>query len=197
MVSVEARTRPLRLLFLVDWRKTSEVVRAMRLCAGKWGGIHHGIVPASKAVPSWVPNPPKQLTGPRITTSYLDAFEPDYIVEGQPGAAEMLDIPDDQVVQISDLSSDDVAIRSNYGVSALDIYREAYRREMQFVLREPRTFSLVAGIKGFDPKVVSCLFGDFAPDSQDYLRQGFQEAFHPDELSLLSMEEAVDLYVST
>src|SRR5712691_2875097 len=80
--SVDVKTRPLRLAYLIDPRNAAQIREAIRLSSSLWGGTYFPMLPVYKRIPkTWAemhfsrPKPDAVLRG------YLEAFEPDVLVQ--------------------------------------------------------------------------------------------------------------------
>ena len=87
-VSVEIKTRPIRLAFLVDPNNSEQVGEAIRLSSTLWGGVYFPIIELHKRIPAtWKEEPlPKRLPTERpsarsVILGHIDAFDPDFLVQ--------------------------------------------------------------------------------------------------------------------
>ena len=87
-VSVEIKTRPIRLAFLVDPNNSEQVGEAIRLSSTLWGGVYFPIIELHKRIPSvWkekpLPeHPPAERPSARsVVLGYINAFDPDFLVQ--------------------------------------------------------------------------------------------------------------------
>ena len=87
-VSVEIKTRPIRLAFLVDPNNSEQVGEAIRLSSTLWGGAYFPIIELCKRIlATWKEEPlPKRLPTERpsarsVILGHIDAFDPDFLVQ--------------------------------------------------------------------------------------------------------------------
>ena len=87
-VSVEIKTRPIRLAFLVDPNNSEQVGEAIRLSSTLWGGVYFPIIELHKRIPAtWKEEPlPKRLptecpSARSVILGHIDAFDPDFLVQ--------------------------------------------------------------------------------------------------------------------
>ena len=86
-VSVEIKTRPIRLAFLVDPNNSEQVGEAILLSSTLWGGRHFPIVELHETIPAaWEekPLPGSPVEGPsteEVVLGYINAFDPDFLVQ--------------------------------------------------------------------------------------------------------------------
>ncbi|WCB92448.1 hypothetical protein DSM104299_01144 [Baekduia alba] len=147
------------------------LARAAAINTSLWGGKYNPIVPVLARRPAWwrdVPWP--DLTGPQLTRSYLEAWDPDVLVNMVPGYV----VPDafaDREVSATDLSSDARDIRRHMGVDCVDVYAHLHQHERRFVLRRPDDLVLpTAGPARLDD-LVKVWYGHFdhAETEQAYM----------------------------
>ena len=80
--SITIKTRPLRLAYLVDPNDASQVREAIRLSSSLWGGTYFPIIPLYKRMPTtWAEKPLKAPSVESVILGYLDAFDPDVLVQ--------------------------------------------------------------------------------------------------------------------
>ena len=88
-VSVEIKTRPIRLAFLVDPNNANQVREAVRLSSTLWGGAYFPIIELHRRIPSaWKEKKPlpgdrsaEHSTGRSVVLGYINAFDPDFLVQ--------------------------------------------------------------------------------------------------------------------
>ncbi|HEY8063812.1 MAG TPA: hypothetical protein VIF40_03700 [Methylosinus sp.] len=186
-IEAEVRLRPVRFAFLVRPDDMAQVSRAIRINTCLWGGRHNPLVPVFDETPEWWDRHGVFSDSPqRIVDGYLDLFEPDFIVEGEPGLAANLDFdphrvlaPDAVLVREGDAS------RIGPGLSVFDIYRDLHRRVFQFARRREHHIVVV---EPKDPQFAdfcAAVFGGFPDeDGLGYFARGFNDAFEPRKVAL-------------
>lgn len=87
-VSVEIKTRPIRLAFLVDPNNSEQVGEAIRLSSTLWGGAYFPIIELHKRIPAawkeeFLPKrlPTERLSARSVILGHIDAFDPDLLVQ--------------------------------------------------------------------------------------------------------------------
>lgn len=78
--SIEVRTRPLRLAYLIDPDDSSQLRDAIRLSSSLWGGTYFPILPLYDEIPANWEEPFKPPPAEKVINGYLDAFDPDVLV---------------------------------------------------------------------------------------------------------------------
>src|ERR1700674_3477235 len=80
--TIDVKTRPIRLAYLVDPNNTKQVREAIRLSSTLWGGSYFPIVPLYKIMPAtWKDGPLKAPAAKNVILGYLEAFDPDILVQ--------------------------------------------------------------------------------------------------------------------
>jgi len=186
-ISVNVRLRPVRFGFLVrpdDRRRTLEIFR-VTTCL--WGGTYNPIIPTLKQVPKWWDRHGHRFeTAAQIVNGYLDFFEPDFIVEAEPGLADGLGFDKKRVLKLSDvLTRDGDRDRRGCGLNVFNLYKDLYRKDFQFARRHEHDIVSVVPEKPSFTALTACLFGAFPTESDlKYLGEAFTDAFGPKTVSL-------------
>ena len=185
-VTVHRRLRPVRLAFLVrpDDGKTLRKVIETSTCL--WGGRFNGIIPVFRRTPRWWSDRPiKSWSASEIVRGYLSAFEPDYVVTTGAHLANGLDLEDGRLITLAEVLSSTREEHIGCGLGVMEVYRDLYQREFQFVRRHPA--------KVVRPKVAdrhlslfaAACFGAFPRDKAlSYISRGFDEAFDPQDATI-------------
>jgi hypothetical protein len=186
-INVASRLRPVRFGFLVRPDDGVRLLEIFQINTCLWGGEFNPIIPFFKRVPQWWERRGFRFENAKqIINGYLDFFEPDVVVEAEKGLADGFGIDPERVLQLSDiLRHSDEREHKSYGLDVMDLYRQMYREEFQFVRRHPHR------IKAVDPKnkafaqFVACAFGSFPTHKQlAYFSKAFKDAFDPETVSL-------------
>ncbi|HEY5195242.1 MAG TPA: hypothetical protein VIJ39_15410 [Solirubrobacteraceae bacterium] len=176
-IAATHRVRPLRLAFLVDPSNRAQILRAIEVCTCHWGGLLDPIIPVFRRRPSWLGEEghDRAPSGHQLTAGWVEMFEPDYLVEAQPGLASEMGWPSDLVIPIdyTDVVGDDAGV--GHGLSARSVYARAYERDFRFERRDPERVVLCDPRLTMDSLWVATLFGRLpstgpaAPIRRDYL----------------------------
>jgi hypothetical protein len=151
-----------------------------------WGGKYNPIVPYFKQVPRWWDrNGHNFETAVQIINGYLEFFEPDFLVEAEPGLADGLGFDKERVLQLSDVLTRGDDRKSGHGLSVFDLYRDLYLKEFQFVQRHGHNIVNVTAEKPSFDGFAACVFGAFpSSESLNYFGKAFTDAFEPKETKL-------------
>lgn len=186
-LSADVRLRPIRFGFLVRPDDANRVTEICRVNTCLWGGKFNPLIPRLKTVPKWWDRHGHRFeTATQIVNGYLDFFEPDFLVESEPGLADGLGFDPERVVALPDmLSREGQQDRNGHGQNVFSLYRDLYRKEFQFARRHEHDIVDVHAEDAAFAGAVACLFGAF-PEDQDlqYFRRAFTEAFEPKAVAL-------------
>jgi hypothetical protein len=186
-VSLQMRLRPLRLAFLVRPDDDDAIRAAIEVNTVRWGGQFNALVPVFRRTPSWWGD----ACGDRspansIVRGYIEAFEPDYVVETRKGLGEGLDVEEGFLLSMEDVLSSERDDSVGFGISVMELYRHLYHREFQFVRRDP---GVIAVPQQADPSMapfVAAVFGGFPRARKvGYFESGYREAFEAKEMSVV------------
>lgn len=187
LINVHIRLRPVRFAFLVrpdDKKKALEIFQ-VNTCL--WGGKYNPIIPCFKKVPRWWDRRGHRFeTAIQIINGYLDFFEPDFLVEAEPGLAEGLGFDKERVLPLSSvLTRSDDRDRNGHGLNVLSLYNDLYHKEFQFSRRHEHNIVDVLPEKPAFSGFSACLFGAFPSEPNlTYLSRAFTDAFGPKKVSL-------------
>lgn len=197
-ISVQVRLRPVRFAFLVQPDDKKRTLEIFCLTSSLWGGRFNPIVPCFTEIPSWWDRHDHRLeTVAQIVNGYLDFFEPDFIVEAEPGLADGLGFDKERVLNLSALlMREGDRAREGHGQSVLNLYQDLYRKEYQFTRRHKHDIISVTAKDASFAEFCGCIFGAFPTDVDlEYLNRAFRDAFEPKDV-LLDGATLANLYVS-
>jgi hypothetical protein len=196
-ISAVVNLRPIRFAFIVRPDDKKRVLQIFQINTCLWGGKYNPIVPYFKQVPKWWDrNGHNFETAVQIINGYLDFFEPDFLVEAEPGLATGLGFNNERVLPLSDILAREDDRKSGHGLSVFDLYRDLYLKEFQFVKCHGHSIvDVIADKLSFDG-FAACVFGAFSNvDDLNYFRKAFDDAFEPKEVKLTA-ETLADLFES-
>lgn len=79
--TLELKSRPLRLGFLVDVTKATSIKKAIEINSTLWGGAYNPIIPIYRGTPRNWEKPFKSPNGETIVKGYIESFDPDVLVQ--------------------------------------------------------------------------------------------------------------------
>jgi hypothetical protein len=186
-ITVEQRLRPLRLAFLIEHDSRSQALTAIETCCALWGGALCPIIPVYRRTPRWLNHHthPWQHASVDVTGGWIEAFEPDYVVEAVSGLAAATGYDSQFVVPLSQVQDPTPHATGGYGVSAGDVYSTAYEQVYRFAQRHPEDAVLCDPARRQDALWTAAMFGTL-PEMGPFrpLRDMYQQAFDPNIVSL-------------
>ncbi len=161
----------------------------MRACACLWGGFYNPIIPVFRSAPKEWREPQNRTRGYAVARGYVDFFEPDVFVEAEEGLLEAAGLQHAQittpvhpnVVTLRDFFAS-VGSRQEaepaFGLDVFDVFKDLYRTERRFELREARDAVLVRRLPGTG--LAEAVFGVY-PSGGDlaYISEGYVDVFQP------------------
>jgi hypothetical protein len=140
METAKIRLRPLRFAFLVEQRDKKSLQRVFEVNSSLWGGIFNFIIPLFKSVPArYHERYQKPISAKAMLQGFIEAFQPDFIIETKPGqaAAYAIDFPDKRTGSIDKLLERDEEHRCKIGVDLRSVCDDMYDETFRFVQRFP------------------------------------------------------------
>src|SRR5208282_4275156 len=98
------------------------------------------IIPLFKQVPKrYREQYSKTVSAKTMLKGFVEAFQPDYLVELKPGVAASygLSFPDGRILSMEDLSARDDRGRCKIGIDLRSVCDDLYRTQFRFVQRHP------------------------------------------------------------
>lgn len=194
-ISAVVTLRPIRFAFLVKPNDNQRLLKIFQINTCLWGGKFNPIIPILGHVPKWWSRDDlKPENAQQIVNGYLDAFEPDFLVESEEGLAAGLGYDPDRVLQLSDMLNQADDPHGKAGLGVFDLYKDLYEKQFQFVRRHNHNIiNVMPQTKAFK-SFCACVFGRFPEDAElKYFGQGFSDAFAPKQIALTA-ETLTDLY---
>ena len=189
--SASIRTRPLRIGFLVNPRNFASVRRCLRLNTCLWGGIYNPIIPVFDRAPDRWRLLHFRPRGLDIARGYMRFFEPDVIVEAEPGLGSKVGwVPGERFIEakrsipldefISADSDQRISFASGVDVSAVHSF--LYDKEFKYQLKREEKVGIMRAAAKSDA-FFEVVVGTFPDDPRlAFIERNYREAFHPIEL---------------
>ncbi len=144
------------------------------------------MVPAYHRRPRWLADHiyRPRATGTDITRGWVEAFEPDYLVELAPGLAAATGYEEQFVVTLAQVLELE-PVTAGYGISVADAYESAYEQVYRFTQRHPDHAILCDPARRADALWSAALFGAL-PDAPPTaaLRTIYRQTFDPELIRL-------------
>lgn len=183
--------RPVRIGFLVPPDDLSLVIRAARLSTCLWGGRYNPIIPFfEKGGERWQLSRSKN-EGIDIARGYVDFFEPDVLVESEPGMADKLGwnagpsylrmpriVPIDQFYEVDYRN----VVQFAAGIDILEVMAELYDTEFRFERRHKQPFAKFDDAPG--DAFFDVVGGRYPADEPlRYITENYEEVFSSETLA--------------
>jgi len=126
----------------------------------------------------WADHPVLRPPATEIRKGYLDAFEPDYLVDMCGGAQDHDGGDPERVLTEKDLLDAARDEPIHYGVDVLELYEDLYRKEFQFERRHPPQVVLPRAAESRMTLFIAACCGEFPPDKAlRYLTRAYRGIF--------------------
>ena len=167
MDNATVRVRPLRFAFVVEPTDQTGLQRIFETNSALWGGVFNFIIPLFRHVPRrYREKYFKTIPAKAMLKGFVEAFQPDYLVELRPGAAASFGIlfPEKRILTIEDLSARDERGRLRIGIDLRSICDDLYRTTFRFMQRHPPEVVIPSSTEKRFKLLFAATFG-FLPES--------------------------------
>lgn len=175
--SLNLKLRPIRFAFIIPPYNKKALLEAVRINSVLWGGFFNPIIPLFKKPPKqWKERLRRQSPFKKIIEGYIEAFDPDYIVEIGNAKAKSLNIGGRKVLNSIEILSDLQKYHApNYGIGLFEILNNLYNKELKFKRTHPFTiYKAILDKKHFS--FLACLFGSLHKDVDHILENKYKKA---------------------
>lgn len=177
--SITIKTRPLKLAFLVDTASLKQVRAAIRLASTLWGGSYFPIIPLHKRMPAtWRDTPLKAPSGKKVVLGYIEAFDPDVLVQFATALPEYFEETGLRVIKPEDVwgrLDEGRSLSPKFGLGIFEILREVFDEHFKFKAKYPVSVIL--------PRIPSrlslfwaSLFGELPERHREIVERHYAEA---------------------
>jgi hypothetical protein len=182
--TVDIKPRPIRLAYLVDPSKADQVREAIRLSSSLWGGTTFPIIPVHTRMPAtWRDRPLKAPKAKDVLSGYLDAFDPDVLVQLSGKIPDHVAARGLRVIrpeQIWEPLKTGAGQAPQFGVGLFDLLTELFAKHFRYKAKYP--------VKVVFPKLPKALslfwaswFGEVPPTLMPSLRRDYFEPIEAEE----------------
>ena len=194
-LNIDIKLRPIRFGFLVRPDDKENLLKIFRINTCLWGGQYNPIIPYFDKVPKWWSRHKETNSAEQIINGYLDYFEPDLLVEAEPGLAKKFGYDTNRVIALDHiLQSNEGRYLEGYGQSVNDLYKHLYSEEFKFSHKEKPEIFLYESMTNKDALFLSCLCGDFPKEKKlRHFEDNFRYIFSA-ENKKFSAENLVSYY---
>lgn len=160
MEKASVRIRPLRLAFAVNPKDGTALMRVFEANSVFWGGPYNFVLPLFRRVPDRYKEPyRKKIKATALVQGLVEAFQPDIIVEMEPGSTAFLNFPKSRTITFDHLLSRDDRGSCSYGVDLRTIIADLYETTFRFVQRHPPEVVIPTSSDARYTPVYAALFG--------------------------------------
>ena len=137
IINVNQTLRPIKLAFVVDYDDKKTILEVIRINSLLWGGVYNPIIPYFARKPKELAKDIlfKRENNEEIVKGYLEAYDPDYVINLSKFSAN---IKDRETITLSDIIND---LKEEgvvgYGISLFEIFNHFYREELRFIRKHP------------------------------------------------------------
>jgi hypothetical protein len=177
--SIDIKTRPLKLALLVDPNSGKQLRDAIRLASTLWGGAYFPIIPLHKRMPAtWRDKPLHAPPAKTVILGYIDAFDPDILVQFSTTLPEYIDETGLRVIkpeEVWETLDEGRSLSPKFGLGIFEILREVFDESFKFKAKFPISVIL--------PRVPSrlslfwaSLFGELPERQREIVERHYAEA---------------------
>jgi len=182
--SVDTKVRPLRFACLVDPGKNEQVRQAIRLSSTLWGGAYFPIIPLHKRMPASWKDPLKAPPAQKVVLGYLEAFDPDVLVQFSANVPPYIEQTGRQIVKPRDIwqtLDDGVGFSPQIGIGIFELLGGVFDEFFKYKAKYPPRI-VVPRIPSHLALFWASLFGEIPPKIADILRRDHAEPLEIEEL---------------
>jgi hypothetical protein len=175
--NVDIKVRPLKLAYLVDPNKKEQVRDAIRLSSTLWGGVYFPIIPLYKRMPRTWKDPVKAPEAQKVVLGYLDAFDPDVLVQfskSVPGFVSNLGL---EVIKPNDVWGGldrDGTLSPKFGIGIFELLKDIFEEYFRYKPKYPVKV-ILPKIPGQFSLFWSSLFGEIPSTVLDAVERLYKE----------------------
>ena len=139
--TVDVKTRPLRLAYLVDPNSAGQVREAIRLSSSLWGGAYFPIIPLHKRVPAtWRDKPLKAPSAKAVILGYLEAFDPDILVQFSrevPSFVTDIGLRIIKPEEVWNVLDEGRSLSPGFGIGIFEILNDVFEKHFRYTSKYP------------------------------------------------------------
>jgi len=139
--SVNIKTRPLRIAYLVDPNSIAQTREAIRISTTLWGGDYFPIIPLYNRMPAtWRDKPIKTPSAKSVILGYIDAFDPDIFVQLSKGVPKFISDLGIEVIKSDEIWStldEPRNLSPKYGLGIFELLNDIFDKNFKFKMKYP------------------------------------------------------------
>lgn len=150
--SIDVQSRPIKIAYLVEYNDKVALKKALEINSVLWGNRFNSIIPVYKRIPKNFSDEVRRKYDDRtsVIKGYLDAFDPDYIINLTNEADDSFPVSPWRFISEEDMFSDsgimekkEGGIEISYGVSLFEILDYLENKEFKYKRNEPFPITIV------------------------------------------------------
>jgi len=177
--TLDITLRPIKLAFIADISDKEAVLEAIRINSFLWGGLYNPIIPFFERKPKFLAKDIlfKLQDNADILRGYLNAYDPDYVVQLGKCKDLELDLGGREKIKAEDILSgisDDGTVR--YGIGIYEVLNHFYEKELKFVRKNPVDV-VIPKLAARSQLFMASVFGDLPEKFDKEFLKGYEEPF--------------------
>lgn len=182
-ILLSQKARPMRLCFLIPPRDAQALSRSVEICTSLWGGTFNFMIPMILKRPLGWSDQFDKNSARKIIEGYLDAFEPDCLINFcDSSVIQKLSLDAYRVIHRDDFADENPR---SIGISAFNLYEQLFHTEFKFERKyKPKFVSYTSKESSLEPLASIC-FGRFPlKDQWPPLKTKYTDVFGPESIEL-------------
>ncbi|MBT3690527.1 hypothetical protein HOG11_04195, partial [bacterium] len=139
--TINIKTRPLKIAFLVDPKSSTQVKKAIQLSSTLWGGSFFPIIQLYKIMPAtWKDGTIKAPLAKDVILGYLDAFDPDILIQLSKSVPKYIVDSGLKIIksnEIWDNINEDFNLIPSYGLGIYEILDDIFEQDFKYKMKYP------------------------------------------------------------
>jgi hypothetical protein len=139
--SIDIKTRPLKIAYLVDPNNAKQTREAIRISSTLWGGDYFPIIPLYKRMPStWREKLIKTPSAKSVILGYVEAFDPDIFIQFSKEAPKFINDIGIEIVKPDEVWSvlnEDRNLSPKYGLGIFELLNNIFEKNFKFKMKYP------------------------------------------------------------
>jgi hypothetical protein len=138
--SVEVKIRPVKLAHLVDPDNSDQIKDAVRFSSTLWGGAYFPIIPLYKRMPRTWKGPTKAPPAKSVILGYLEAFDPDVLVQFGDQVPDFVAAAGIQIIKPSDIwmiTGTHQPLTPRFGIGIFELARKIFDEHFRYKQKYP------------------------------------------------------------
>jgi hypothetical protein len=182
--SVDVKTRPLRLAYLVDPRNATQIREAIQLSSSLWGGTYFPMLPVYERMPkTWAELPLKRPKPDTVLRGYIEAFDPDVLVQFSTEVPTFITGAGIEIVPPQDIWSvleTGRTLTPRFGLGIFEVLGDIFEKSFRYKAKYPVRVMLPQLTREL-PLFWASVFGEIPPALKPILDKRFREPLEIEE----------------